>query len=303
MSPDWICILENFSTMIANLQKGRFRSLCTIIENDKFITTDGYLDFSHKAPSFTYHKRDFIFKNGIWRGKKVKSLLSLGNGDNSKLILGHSDLKTNLLDLFMLRTLGYKKVAGINTLTIKDFSISLPLGITNNNIKDSKMHIILGDPNHFMLANENSYFVNNYEYKFYVNFNHTTNIKVRSDVIKVLKDIDKKSLVKVDVDYSSEGRIRYLISLRSIPMVLCPEGNGPDTHRFWETLYMGGMPVVIENKFLNNFFDHLPVIRLSRWSDLLLKDLIKKKYFQAENKVWNRSILDKNFWFDQLLKF
>jgi hypothetical protein len=37
---------------------------------------------------------------------------------------------------------------------------------------------------------------------------------------------------------STLGKYRY---------VLCPRGNGIDTHRFWETLYKGNLPVVTES--------------------------------------------------------
>jgi len=37
--------------------------------------------------------------------------------------------------------------------------------------------------------------------------------------------------------------------LRRAKFVLCPRGNGIDTHRFWETLVCGAVPVVVENEW------------------------------------------------------
>ena len=34
-----------------------------------------------------------------------------------------------------------------------------------------------------------------------------------------------------------------------------PYGNGYDTHRIWEALYSGSIPVVKENKAFNQFKD------------------------------------------------
>ena len=48
--------------------------------------------------------------------------------------------------------------------------------------------------------------------------------------------------------------------------VACPEGNGIDTHRFWETLYMGRYPVVLHNR-VNDAFRDLPVLILNKWED------------------------------------
>ena len=39
----------------------------------------------------------------------------------------------------------------------------------------------------------------------------------------------------------------YQIMLGKYKYVLCPRGNGIDTHRFWETLYKGNLPVISES--------------------------------------------------------
>ena len=41
-----------------------------------------------------------------------------------------------------------------------------------------------------------------------------------------------------------EGRKEFLKDIRNHEFVLCPRGNGVDTHRLWETLYMGSIPIV-----------------------------------------------------------
>ena len=48
--------------------------------------------------------------------------------------------------------------------------------------------------------------------------------------------------------------------------ILCPEGNGIDTHRFWETLCLGRIPVVLHNP-VNDYFSSLPVVVLDKWED------------------------------------
>ena len=48
--------------------------------------------------------------------------------------------------------------------------------------------------------------------------------------------------------------------------IACPEGKGTDTHRFWETLYMGRYPVILHNKVSVDFSD-LPVLILNKWED------------------------------------
>ena len=51
--------------------------------------------------------------------------------------------------------------------------------------------------------------------------------------------------------------------------VACPRGNGIDTHRLWETIYRGSIPVLTESNWLKNFLwmsNHC--ITLQKWDDL-----------------------------------
>ncbi len=49
--------------------------------------------------------------------------------------------------------------------------------------------------------------------------------------------------------------------------VACPRGNGTDTHRFWEALYRGSIPVVKESAWSRSIAElGLPLIQLSGWS-------------------------------------
>jgi hypothetical protein len=55
--------------------------------------------------------------------------------------------------------------------------------------------------------------------------------------------------------------------------VACPQGNGIDTHRFWETLYRGSIPVVLQSNWSGKIKAlGIPVIELTSWDfDELIK--------------------------------
>jgi hypothetical protein len=49
--------------------------------------------------------------------------------------------------------------------------------------------------------------------------------------------------------------------------VACPRGNGTDTHRFWETLYRGSIPIVKKSAWAQSLKIHnLPFIEVELWS-------------------------------------
>ena len=48
--------------------------------------------------------------------------------------------------------------------------------------------------------------------------------------------------------------------------VACPRGNGTDTHRFWETLYRGSIPVVKSSEWSKLIAElGIPVLQLKQW--------------------------------------
>jgi hypothetical protein len=77
------------------------------------------------------------------------------------------------------------------------------------------------------------------------------------------------------------------ISQRMLPMVsvkenvarlakyrrcICPEGNGMDTHRLWEAMYLNCCPIVLETPFIKtlaHYMEGLPIIIVKSWSHAL----------------------------------
>lgn len=60
------------------------------------------------------------------------------------------------------------------------------------------------------------------------------------------------SFIKDDFFSTIQARLnrrKYRELLRRHRFVLCPRGNGMDTHRFWESLYAGSIPIVEESNW------------------------------------------------------
>ena len=61
--------------------------------------------------------------------------------------------------------------------------------------------------------------------------------------------------------------------------VVCPQGNGIDTHRFWEALYRGCVPIVLKSNWtLSLNYLNIPMLQLEKWQD-----------FDAEIKRFSKS--------------
>jgi hypothetical protein len=78
----------------------------------------------------------------------------------------------------------------------------------------------------------------------YVNINPNTYAYRR----EVLESINRYGDLKMS---NSKPYVEYLRELANNRFCLCIRGNGIDTHRLWESLYLGVIPVIINNKNTN----------------------------------------------------
>lgn len=73
--------------------------------------------------------------------------------------------------------------------------------------------------------------------------------------------------VESGIDYP-----RYMESLARHKFCLCPRGNGLDTHRFWESIYLDTIPVITRSDWMAAYAE-LPVVVLENWAALESVDL------------------------------
>jgi hypothetical protein len=105
----------------------------------------------------------------------------------------------------------------------------------------------------------------------YVNFQRNTNFISRNKLESKLKNY-----TWVHHEYPQLEIKQYLKHLQSFKFIFSPYGNGIDTHRVWETIYAGSIPVVEEHinfKFCND----LPIIFYKDNKELTLKYLKNKE--------------------------
>lgn len=83
--------------------------------------------------------------------------------------------------------------------------------------------------------------------------------------------------------------------------ILCPRGNGIDTHRMWEALYSNVIPVVIRHKTHDNLENNLPILFLNSY-DELNEDLLNKTYEKYNSIKWNCEMLNASWWINKIKK-
>lgn len=131
----------------------------------------------------------------------------------------------------------------------------------------------------------------NYKNLLYICHNIRTNPNERTEPYQIFSN---KPWVTVEYGTNGNNFDNYLDKIYSHKFVLCPEGNGTDTHRTWETLYVGSIP--IEKKNLNNrFYTDLPICFVDKWSDIT-EEFLNKEYERITNTKWNLEKLNFDYW-------
>ena len=79
----------------------------------------------------------------------------------------------------------------------------------------------------------------------------------------------------------------FLSMFALVSLCLCPEGNGMDTHRFWECVYLKVVPIVINSTFIQNIKEYnIPMVILNKWDDLFNLNLNYTNYDFNNIKIY-----------------
>ena len=89
-----------------------------------------------------------------------------------------------------------------------------------------------------------------------------------------------------------------LLSIITPVIRLSPESNCADSHRTWEALYMGSIPIVQKTPTMS-VFDDLPILQVD---DITKCDpaFLKDKYEEMMEQEWNLDKLKMSYWLDQI---
>jgi hypothetical protein len=106
----------------------------------------------------------------------------------------------------------------------------------------------------------------------------------------------RRDVVWESPDFSATGRVSYLTMLGSHDFVVCPRGNGLDTHRLWETIYMGGIPVVLRHPVIAAVTRDLPILMIEDWSQILDEDLRRSEWQRIRTATWDYRRASLSYW-------
>lgn len=113
----------------------------------------------------------------------------------------------------------------------------------------------------------------------YANFNMSTNLIHREPIKLISQTLSYITWEEPQLDLHT-----FFRSVLNHKMVLCPAGNGIDTHRLWETLYCQRVPITIK---IGNFkiYD-------------LYKQYLEDQYNSIQHTNYNLNLLSIQYWYN-----
>lgn len=222
---------------------------------------------------------DIVFCNSSYLSLFFKYLERLNKITSITLITSQSDFSVTK-KVFINKPESVTRWFAVNVAYKDNCLIPIPLGLANNY---SPKNIRINDLVNFKFEKVKK--VN----KLYVNLRKSTNYKERENIENIFRN--KEWVVIKEPNLSIDD---YISDLNKYKFIFCPWGNGFDTHRIWEALYCGSIPITKSHVGLS--FGNLPIISFENFNNLSIEKLItesnKKDYnFEPLNlKYWNQLI-------------
>ena len=231
-----------------------------------------------KNKSFKLKENDIIFCHSMLIEPLFNHLKTVKQFKNIKLITHQSDASIEKSD-FDKKPNCISKWYAINVNYNHDDLVPIPIGIGNDSNQKTLTSI------NFSESIKDNERIN----KLYLNFNLNTNYKHRYKALKVFYDTEWSILEKPHQNLQG-----FRNNLGKYKFSLAPWGNGFDTHRLWEALYAGSIPVTLAHPSLKSFQD-FPIILLDSYKEFN----ISEKKFEDFKYFFNEK-LNINWWFKQI---
>jgi hypothetical protein len=170
------------------------------------------------------------------------------------LIFHNSDGSFSDEHLFFLDIPNVKKIftQNINTQPT-DRVIPIPIGIANSMWKHGNLGIWKKIMDSIDIDNKTDH--------IFFNFSINTNSEKR---LKCYNSILSKNIPNLpNTNYE-----QYLRNLVTYKFAICPDGNGTDTHRLWECLYLRVIPICTKSYLTEHYSNIFPILLINDWDDI-----------------------------------
>jgi hypothetical protein len=234
-----------------------------------------------KPDPIKYRRHQFIVSNNGWNG-----LYDICTLDKTPVIVtGYSDFPIGISELDILEQPALKKWFANNIDMHHPKLVAVPLGLPNE--VDFPVY---GNTRRLHKVAQTPKSVRNL---VYMNFKIETYPRERRHVCNLFKD--QSWVTTGTLDLTEDGHQKYLEDIHNHKFCLCPRGNGVDTHRMWEAMYLGSIPICKRSTTLEQFSGLLPILFIDDWSDIH-PEYLEQVYENFLAREWNIDTMLMSYW-------
>ena len=122
---------------------------------------------------------------------------------------------------------------------------------------------------------------------------------------KAHNNIRKKMRKEMGTRYKFVGNHsfeNYFKHMSEYKFVICPPGRGIDTHRCWESLMVGCIPIMIKVDSMNELYEDLPVLLVDNYENIN-DEFLNKEYENIRKGTYNFDKLYTDYWDKEFDKY
>jgi hypothetical protein len=205
----------------------------------------------------------------------------------TSLILGNSDFNQTKSDHANVDSLNIKKILVQNLVEPIPTFEPLPIGLENlwrfnhGNLSKRMIRAAASSPKDFRIM---------------WGFSPHTNFELRSRASQSLTRT--QTAVKVEC----KSGVDHQRALKKFAFVASPPGNGIDTHRTWEAMYLRCVPIVLRSEMTMRYWDiGLPIWVVDSYEELVdfTEIDLEEKYLELSNR-FNSKAIWADFWLEYI---
>ena len=210
-------------------------------------------------------------------GKKIQAKI---------LIFGNNDVDFEDFPYFVPNSV--KKIYLQNSLISDGLFTTIPIGIENLSHHQNGLPHLFG--NDFVSQHKNGKAL-------------AGPFGITHEERNVLLSLSRAESSTVDFVQERKSPRKYAHFASTYSQIFAPRGNGLDTHRFWEALYRGSIPVVLKSKWAESIRAlGIPLITVDDWASAVrdpLKTPSEFKNFEPKSipALWEE------YWISEIRKF
>jgi len=257
---------------------------------DYFIQGERFINFDNNINIFyrNTHDVNIFFIDKCKQIKEPFILISHNSDgnivDSNKTFLRWCDANVNLIPPNLVKWFGQ------NVNYCHEKIESIPIGLEND-----KWFPLLNKKQKIFSKKQE---LKNIRNLLYINHNIENNVSERTLPYSLFgsKNWCTKVFGKNGVGFDD-----YIDNVYNHHFVICPDGNGIDTHRLWECLYLNCIPIV--KKGINvNFYKDLPICFINEWSDIS-ESFLNHELNRINNCTWNMNKINFYYWEKRIKSF